>query len=174
MLAAYGEAVFYAHLIEDILKLYIFDCAFLKRNCMAHVPIEKVRRSQFEDLIDMLRLSEAESPEIDSFVERLHMLRKARNILVHGFVMQIHKELQSEEGRDQITAMLRRFVTHAQGMHRRLSKNAPAVQRESIKQDFMVAFDHPGYPDKKTDGTVAKSDLQKLISDMDRNQTKND
>jgi hypothetical protein len=167
MLGAYGEAVFYTHLIEDMLKLYVFDCAFYKKNCMAHVPLEKIRRMQFEDLIDMLRLADPDNDETEAFVARLHVLRRVRNILVHGFVMQIHKELPNEEGRDQITAMLRRFVTHAREMHSKISGDAFAMQRREIKRDFMSVFDHPGHPGKQTEGTVTASDLQKLISELE-------
>ena len=167
MLAAYGEAVFYTHLVEDMLKLHIFDCAFFKRNCMAYVPLEKIRRAQFEDLIDMLRLTEPDDEQMETFVRRLHVLRRIRNILVHGFVMQIHKELQREEGLDQITAMLQRFISHARTMKRKLTEDAFASQRESLKQDPFLAIDHPGYPGKESEGTVAASELQSLISFLD-------
>ena len=167
LLAAYGEAVFYGHLIEDMLKVHLFDCSFFKRNCMAHVPLEKIRRMQFEDLIDMLRLSEPEDDSMEGFVERLHVLRRARNILVHGFVLQIHKELQSKAGREQITAMLQRFSFHARVAHQKLSADAFAFQKEALRQDYTRIFDHPGYPGKETEGTVAASEIQKLLKALD-------
>ena len=164
LLTAYGEAVLHSHLLEDSLKSYLFDCAFFKRNCMAHVSEDRVKRASFEDLIDMIPLTETNELFAMKLTAKLHLIRKIRNLLVHGFIHQIHKELPSETGRDQIAAMLRSFSSHAHEVHGELLQRGKALQQHVVQTDFMKIFDHPDH--LKKEGTVAASDIQRFIESL--------
>ncbi len=96
---AFGRVVFLSHIIEDRLKMHIFDCAFFSVGCMAHFPHEKTRKASFENLIDYYRLAHHDRSDAEKIWRQLHLLRQIRNQLVHGFVLQIHDDLQHEEGR---------------------------------------------------------------------------
>jgi hypothetical protein len=109
LLAEYGEAMLYSHLIEDLLKLKLRDAAFFHVNGYT-APASPIPKLRFEDLID--EFGRGFSPP-EKIVDDLHRIRKIRNKLTHAFVPQVGSDLLTEEGRDQIHAMLERFSRHA-------------------------------------------------------------
>lgn len=160
LLEAFGRAVFRSHLVEDILKIHIFDCAFFSIGCMAHVAEERARSATFAELIDFYRLAHHSSPNIEKIWRELHLFRQIRNHLVHGFILQIHNDLQHEEGRDQIVAMLDRISAHGQRLWRLISDDQQAIVA-SIGNRIERMLEHPGHPMKE--GLVAKSEIQRWI-----------
>ncbi len=161
----FGRAVFLSHIIEDRLKMHIFDCAFFSVGCMAHYPLEKTRKASFENLIDYYRLAHHDQPDTEKIWRQLHLLRQIRNQLVHGFVLQIHCDLQHEEGREQIIAMLDRFCAHALRLAQAIGSKHEALIAEAPKRLKRV-FEHPGHPSKE--GVVAKSEIQRWIEEIEK------
>ena len=158
--AAYGEAMLYAHLIEDLLRLHIHKCSFFKVNSYCK-PLSKIKAMSFEDLVDEISKVYTDS---DRFVADLHRIRKIRNNLTHAFVDQVGFDLRTESGRDQIHAMLNRVVFHARRQLKALQKTHETVLAEGIKADFkkVICSEEPEF-----DASVAKSKIRGLLRELD-------
>ena len=72
----------------------------------------------------------------------LDLIRKIRNELVHAFVLQVHAEVHSEEGKDQIIAMLRRVTFFARQYLNGLGQQHKKLFRHVIETDFMKLFEY--------------------------------
>lgn len=162
LLSEYGEAMLYSHLIEDMLKLILRDAAFFHVN---GYEAPKAEPWKLEDIIDEFGRAFSDA---GSLVEDLHRLRKIRNKLTHAFVPQIGSDLLTEEGRDQIHAMLERFVSHASPRRRILSAIYDALVRQAVSTDLTRVFERK---DEAFDARVATSDIQKLLDELDKKKS---
>jgi hypothetical protein len=158
LLSEYGEAMLYSHLIEDLLKLILRDAAFFHVNGY-QAPAAKPWK--LEEIIDEFGRA---FPDTGSLVEDLHRLRKIRNKLTHAFVPQVGSDLLTEEGRDQIHAMLDRYVRHAANRRKILGATFEGVLKKVVATDFTRIFDRE---EEVFDARVAKSDIQKLLDELD-------
>jgi len=165
LFAAYGSVIFYGHLIEDILKLHLRECAMCKINGFDFSPAA-IEQAKFKTLIDFLPRVYCPDThsETEKTVRALHLIRKIRNELAHGFIMQIYTELRSDEGKDQIIAMLQvvgyfenQYLRGLQEQHKRLFQHI-------LKTDFMKIFETPDHP--LPEGRVSTSKVQSLIDDL--------
>jgi hypothetical protein len=159
LLSQYGEAMFYSHLIEDLLKMILRDAAFFRVNGY-EAPITAPRT--LEDIIDEFGRA---FPDARSLVGDLQRLRKIRNKLTHAFVSQVGSDLLTEEGRDQIHAMLEHYVRHASNRRQILGATFEAIVKKAAATDFTRTFDRE---DEAFNARVAKSDIQKLLDELDK------
>ncbi len=166
LLEAIGRASFLSHLLEDRLKVHLFDCAFFEVGCMAHVLPERTKRATFEELIDFCRLAHANEKGTTEVWRQLHLVRQIRNRMVHGLLLEIHEDLHSDEGRDQITAMLNRYSVHVVRMLEVVGAAQEKVMRDAALQMGKV-FKHPGHPLKE--GTVASSEIERWLEEIEKN-----
>ena len=162
LLAAYGEVIFDGHLLEAILKLHLVGCAHFKLNGFNESP-NKIKKSTFEELIDFLfhAYDSAAHPDVPKIVKGLHLIRLIRNQLVHGFVLQLHAELHSEEGKDQVLALLRRVSFYIRQYNEGIGKQHRQMFQQILETNFMRIFDHPDEP--LPEGRLATSRIQSLL-----------
>lgn len=167
LLAAYGEVVMYSHLLEDILKLHLSDCARFKINGFSR-SVSQVKRCDFKELIELLpRVYDAAAhPDTERTRQALHLIRRVRNYLAHAFVLQLHAELHSEEGKDQIMAMLRRVTFFARQYLDGLKQQHKKLFRHVIATDFTKLFEHDAEP--LPEGRLATSNIQTLVKELDQ------
>jgi len=159
-LAKYGEAMLYSHLIEDLLLLIMQNAAHFRVNGYSAPPrpLEKLR---LEELIDEFGRA---FPPTGTVVDDLHRIRKIRNKLTHAFVPQVGSDLLTEEGRDQINAMLDRFCRHA-FLHRQvLSAQFDLILKRAVETDVMRILEKE---EDEFDARVAKSVIQQLLDELD-------
>jgi hypothetical protein len=159
-LAKYGEAMLYSHLIEDLLLLIMQNAAHFQVNgyCTPQKPLGKLR---LEELIDEFGRA---FPPTGTMVDDLHRIRKILNKLTHAFVPQVGSDLLTEEGRDQINAMLDRFCRHA-FLHRQvLGAQFDAILKRAVETDFTRILEKE---EDEFDARVAKSVIQQLLDEMD-------
>jgi hypothetical protein len=52
--AAYGEALFYAHLIEDLVALHIYECGYFHVNGYYGLSSRRIRNLKYESQINEL------------------------------------------------------------------------------------------------------------------------
>lgn len=158
---AYGEAMFYAHLVEDLLRLHVFECGFFHVNGCQPISKKRIKEMDFKDVIDTLgRIY----PESDRLVADLHRIRRIRNHLTHAFVAEVGSDLLAEEGRDQVHAMLRRVVTHTRRNLKSLQNTHETLLREGMKKDFMRIMDRE---DPEFDARVARSKIECWLKEME-------
>jgi len=109
LMAAYGATAFYMHVTEDILRLHLCDCDYYRINAY-QLPLKPaLHKLRLQRLIDEFAKIHPDSPE---FIRGLHCIREARNDVVHEFITQVGSDVASEEGRDQILALLLRLVRY--------------------------------------------------------------
>jgi hypothetical protein len=158
---AYGEAMLYTHLIEDLLRLHLYECAFFRVNNYGPISRKKIKEMDFEDMVNEIGKV---YPGSERIVDDLHRVRKIRNHLTHAFVEQVGFDLRTESGRDQIHAMLNRVILHAQRHLKALQKTHETVLREGIKNDFkqILSREEPEF-----DACIAKSKIRTLLQELD-------
>jgi hypothetical protein len=160
LLAEYGEAMLYSHLIEDLLKLILRDAVFFHVNSYT-APATPIPKLRFEDLIDEFGRA---FPPPDRMVDDLHSIRKIRNKLTHAFVPQVGPDLLTEEGRDQIHAMLERFSCHAARHRKALAGTFEALVKKAVATDLPRVLDRE---EEAFDARVATSEIQRLLDELD-------
>jgi hypothetical protein len=161
LMTAYGAAGFYMHVIEDILRLHLADCSYYGISAYtlpAKPPLQKLR---FVQLIDEFARIHSTAPD---FIRGLHCIREARNDIVHGFITQVGPDVESEEGRDQIHALLIRLIAHERRYLTRLRQIHEALLDELPKRHLarMLERDEPEFA-----AHVATSDAQKWLDELD-------
>jgi hypothetical protein len=111
--AAYGEAMFYAHLIEDLVALHIYECGYFQVNGYRGLSRGRIQDMSHEDRINELPkiYHDQQDGSMEYHVPVLHLLRKIRNKLTHAFIPQLGSDVSTEEGVDQILAMLKNITT---------------------------------------------------------------
>lgn len=160
-MSAYGEAMLYSHLIEDLLKLILRDASFFQVN--AYKPPAKIPRHWKLD--EIIKEFGKAFPESGRLVESLDLLRLIRNKITHALVLQVGSDLPTEEGRDQIHAMLDRYVMHARAHHELLGKVFEAIVTTVIKDCPSRIFERED--ESLKDRFVSNSDIQRLLDELD-------
>jgi len=110
--SAYGEAMFYAHVIEDLVALHLYECSWFHVNGYSGLTRRQIRKLSHEKRIDELRkiYHKKGNRAIEQLLSALPLLSKIRNKLTHAFIPQVGSELRSEEGIDQVNAMLQNII----------------------------------------------------------------
>ncbi len=163
--AAYGEAMFYAHLIEDLVALHIYECGYFHVNGYSGLSPRQIRNVTHEDRIN--ELSKVYRNQSDGSVERLvsalHLLRKIRNKVTHAFIPQVGSDLAKEEGVDQIMAMLKSISTWERLYLEALRKAHEAVLRGAITHclDAVMEREDPPF-----NARVARSEIQEHLDEL--------
>lgn len=159
LIASYGEAMLYSHLVEDMLKLNLREAARFRANgYQAPAPMPW----KLGDLISEFGCA---FPDASKAVERLQRLQKIRNKLTHALVPQIGSDLLTEEGRDQIQAMIERYVRHAASMRQFLGANYESMLKRVVAHDFRLMFEGEA---EEFDARVVKSDIQRLLDELEK------
>lgn len=159
LIASYGEAMLYSHLVEDLLKLNLREAARFSANGYQAPALMPWK------LGDLICEFGRAFPDATKVVERLQRLQKIRNKLTHALVPQVGSDLLTEEGRDQIQAMIERYVHHAASMRRYLGANYQAMLKQVVAHDFRLMFEGEA---EEFDARVVKSDIQKLLDDLEK------
>jgi hypothetical protein len=162
IMAAYGEAVFDGHLLEDALKLHLVSCAQLGINGFAVTP-DVVKGATFKELINYLPsvYNGVAHPDVPKIVKGLHLIRLIRNQLAHAFIHNLHAEIRSEEGRDQVIALLRRVSLFTKQSYEGLWAQHREICKDVLEADFMRVFDLPD--ETLPEGRLATSHMQSLL-----------
>lgn len=171
--AAYGSAMFLAHIIEDLVALHIYECSYFHINGYAGLSRKQIRDMKHEKLIDELLVIYGDQDQNDGFatqlVTALHHLRIIRNHLVHAFIPQVGADFTKEEGIDQIIAMLknitkweRRYLNVLQRAHEKVLKEA-----YSHCIDAVIERKDPPF-----DARVSRSKLQEHLNAMEPQSAK--
>ena len=98
---AYGQAILYGYLIEDVLQLHLFECSHYHVNGYQGNSKTRIRDMNFARLIREFRLVYVKQGK---FADGLDKIRLIRNKLAHAWVDQIGSDLETDEGYDQIHA----------------------------------------------------------------------
>ena len=98
--AAYGEAMFRAHLIEDLLALHIYECSYFHVNDYKGLTRKQIRELEHHERIDeLLKIyPNRKDGSIERLVKGLGLLGSIRNKLTHAFIPH-GGERPSEAGR---------------------------------------------------------------------------
>ena len=164
-LRSFGEAMFYAHLIEDLLALHLFECCRFKANDVEGLSRRKIKKMDAEERIESLLLVYKAQNEKDGSILRLtsalHGLRKIRNHLTHGFITQVGSDLAAEEGIDQILAMLEQVVRWEKVWLGTLQSAHETLLASVISSpELILACDDPIF-----DARVSGSKIQALLGE---------
>ena len=157
-MATYGEAMLYSHLIEDMLKLILREAARFHANGYQAPPAAP------RTLKELIREFGRAFPDAGRLVEDLSRLRDIRNRLTHALVPQVGSDLVTEEGRDQIQAMIERYVRHAAAKRRVLGSIYEAMLKKVVAENFTLFFEGDV---EEFDARVAKSDIQRLLDELE-------
>lgn len=161
LMGKYGEAIFFTHLIEDILELLLKDAAHFELNGY-HSSRRKIEKMKFEERI--LEFGRA-FPDASDEVRKLDLLRRIRNKFAHAMISQVGSDFRTGEGRDQIHAMLSRFVVHAAGQQKLLGKRYESLVKNVVKTDIRHVMNRP---DTALNARVADSEIETLLSELDK------
>jgi len=162
---AYGEAMFYAHLIEDLLALHIYECGYFHVNGYRGLSRREIREMSHEDRINELAkiYHDQQDGSLEYHIPVLHLLRKIRNKLTHAFIPQVGSDVSTEEGIDQILAMLRNITTWERLSLEALSETHKTALREGIKHCFEAAL---ARDDPPFDARVSRSKIQSYLDQL--------
>lgn len=163
--AAYGEAMFYAHLIESLLALHLYECSYFHINGYPGLSRKKIRDLKHEKRIDeLLKIySHQKDGSIERLVAALHLLREIRNRMTHAFIPQVGSDMRTEEGVEQILAMLKNVSYWERGWLAALKKAHEAVLRGALTHHFNVALKREDPP---FDARVARSEIQQRLGKL--------
>ena len=162
--SAYGEAMFYAHVIEDLLALHLFECSYFHVNGYPGISRRTIQDMKHEQRIDELLTIYCDQDKRDGsiarFVTALHDLRKIRNHLAHAFIPQVGSDLASEEGVDQILCMLRKVSYWERAWLQTLKQAHETVLRGAITHclDAVMQREDPPF-----NATVSRSKIQQHL-----------
>ncbi len=163
---AYGEAMFYAHLIEDLVALHLYECSWFHVNGYPSLSRRQIREFSHEDRIN--ELAKIYHNQKDGVSERLvralHLLRQIRNKLTHAFMPQVGSEFESEEGIDQVVAMLRNTAKWERFHLRTLHRAHEAVLNRAITHAWERALERDDPP---FDARVARSKIQEYLDELE-------
>ena len=163
--SAYGETMFYAHLIEDLVELHIYECGYFHVNGYPGLSRRQIRDLKHEGRIDELGkiYQNQNAGEVAQLVSALHLLRKIRNLVAHAFIPQVGSDFTKEEGVDQIVAMLRSISTWERLYLKSLWKAHVAVLHGSIEHclDAVLQREEPPF-----DARVARSKIQEHLDEL--------
>jgi len=170
--AAYGEAMFYAHLIEDLVALHLYECSYFHVNQYAGLSRKKIRdmkhEKRIDELLEIYREQDDSDGSISRLVTALHHLRKIRNHLTHALVPQVGSDFAAEEGIDQIIAMLKNVSYWERGWLKSLQQAHEAVLKGALTHCWEAVIEREDPP---FDARVAQSKIQEHLDAL-RNQLK--
>ncbi len=159
-----GEVALRSHLIEDLLRLHLFEAGRFGFRGKSERSVKEVQSLRLEDVIAEFRIM---YPEHSSLADAFDLHRKLRNKMFHAFCPDLGGDLKSIEGRDQIHALLfeiaelqRRHLAPLKMLHEDLL-------RTILKNSFVAMLEKTNDWNVKT---VAKSDLFKLVEKLRRMQ----
>ncbi len=157
--------MFYAHLIEDLVALHIYECGTFRVNGYSGLSANQIRKLKHSDRID--ELSKIYANQKDGSIERLvsafHLLGKIRNKLTHAFIPQVGSDFAKEEGVDQIIAMLKNISTWELLYLQSLRKAHEAVLRGAVKHSLDEVLEREDPP---FDARVARSKIQQYLDEL--------
>jgi len=151
----------YGFLIEDFLRLHLFECSFNHVNgykTHSKAAIEKMK------LVQLIREFRAVYPKQPKFSDGLDKIRLIRNRLTHRLIDQFGSDVESEEGRDQIHALLLRTIFHMKHHFEALQRTHEAVVRIAIKDNWEALL---ARGDELFEARVSTSEIQSLLDDLD-------
>jgi len=163
--AAYGEAMFRAHLIEDLLALHIYECSYFHVNDYKGLTRKQIRDLEHHERIDeLLKIyPNRKDGSIERLVKGLGLLGSIRNKLTHAFIPQVGSDLRKQEGVDQIIAMLRHISSRERYFWAWLKKTHDGLLREALKQRSKAALKRE---DRPFDARVARSKIQEQLDEL--------
>ncbi len=157
--------MFYAHLIEDLLALHIYECGYFHANGYSGLSPRQIRELTHEDRIN--ELSKIYQNQKDGSIERLvaalHSLRKIRNKLAHAFIPEVGSDFAKEEGVDQINAMLKNISTWERLYLQSLRKAHEVVLRGAFNHCLGAVMKREDPP---FDARVARSQIQEHLDEL--------
>lgn len=162
--AAFGEAMFYAHLIEDLVALHIHECSYYHVNGYAGLSQKNIRKmthqQRLDELLKIYGEQDAKDGAITRLVTALHHLREIRNDLTHAFISQAGSDFTSEEGIDQILAMLGRVSYWERGWLRTLQIAHEAVLKGAVVHSLVAVMHREDPP---FDARVSQCKIQEHL-----------
>lgn len=162
LFSAYGGAMLLSHLVEDMLKLYVGNLRHTRVNGYERFSIAELNSMTHEKRIIELGFIFRKSGTV--METRLHQLRKIRNLMSHDFIIQVGRSLETQEGVDQIIAMLNRITEYEASALASLQKQ----NRELIETFSDLRFDDNSVRGDSTYFShVESSRLQRIISDIE-------
>jgi hypothetical protein len=163
--AAYGEAMFRAHLIEDLLALHIYECSYFHVNDYKGLTRKQIRELEHHERIDeLLKIyPNRKDGSIERLVKGLGLLGSIRNKLTHAFIPQVGSDLRKQEGVDQIIALLRNISTWEGRFWNLLKRAHEAVLRGATKDCLKAVLEREDPP---FDARVARSKIQEQLDEL--------
>jgi hypothetical protein len=158
---AYGQAILFSYLIEDILQLHLCECSHYHTNGYHGHSTDKIREMGLARLIREYRLV---YPKHTKFADGLDKIRLIRNKLAHAWVDQVGSDLETHEGYDQVHALVLRAVRHTYRYLKTLRKIHEGLFAEAVKQNLEAVLSYGG---ESVEARVSTSDIQRLLDELD-------
>ncbi len=153
--------MFLGHLVEDFLEIHLTECAHFNVNGYQGGTPRDIRDWNFQRRID--ELAKIYQHQTDGSIRRLvsglHLLRLIRNNLAHAFTPQVGKDLLTEEGRDQLIAMLKHIAKWTL-VHLHALRKVHFAILEHFGERGVPSADFPKV------GTVARSKIQNYLAQL--------
>jgi hypothetical protein len=159
--SAYGQAILYSYLIEDLLQLHLYECSHYHVNGYGGHSKAKIRGMRFVRLIREFR---SVYPKQGKFADGLDKIRLIRNKLAHAWIDQIGSDLETTEGLDQVHALVQRAVLHAHRYLKTLKRIHEGLFAQAVKQDIEAVL---SYSDEVFEARVSTSEIQRLLDELD-------
>jgi hypothetical protein len=163
-IAAFGQVAFLAHVIEDLLRLHVFEAGRFEVAGIVNRTVEQVQQLKFPCVIDDFRYLH---PEQAALADALDSLQKVRNTMFHAFCPDVGGDLVTSEGQDQIHALLlkiallqRRHLKSLQKLHEELLHTIYHGRTDDLLTNL--------FTDDWNVKTVAKSDLLKFVEKLEQ------
>jgi hypothetical protein len=135
IIAVFGQVALLAHIIEDLLRLHVFEA---RRYGVGNVSKRSVKQVQDLELGKVIREFKRIHPQLAAQAEAYDLLRKVRNKVFHAFCPDVGKDLLTFEGRDQIHALLLE-IADLQSRHLKpLKKLHEDLLRNIVSQGHML------------------------------------
>lgn len=166
-LAAYGEVMLFAHLIEDLVAVHIYDCGYFSVNGYSGFSRGKIRKMSHEDRIKQLSKIYPENDQsvVGELATRLDHLRLIRNKLTHAFVTEVGGEFSTEESVDQVVGMLKSILRWQRYCHHVLFEVHKTVWEGAVRHSLPEVMKRD---DPELDARVARSEIQRHLDDLEQ------
>ncbi len=155
----------YAHLIEDLVALHIYECSWFHVNGYAGLSRKKILELKHEKRIDELLsiYHKQQDGAVERLVSALHLIRKIRNELTHALVPQVGSDIERGESLDQVIAMLKNVVFWERVYLKPLRKMHETVLKRGITEALERALERDDPP---FDARVARSKIQQYLDQL--------
>jgi hypothetical protein len=157
----YGQAVLFSYLIEDLLQIHLCECSHHHVNGYQVHSKNNIREKGFARLIREYRLV---YPKHTKFADGLDKIRLIRNKLAHAWIDQVGSDLETDEGYDQIHALVVCAVRHTVQYLDSLKKIHEGLFTEAVRQNLEGVL---SYGDEIFEAHVSTSDIQRLLDELD-------